>query len=143
MNKIQSAFIAYRHTGEDRRILEPILSSVRDELARLGVMAYCTFFDEDEFQNKGMGARQIMEHAFLTIEAKDLLFVVQASTKKSEGMLMEVGRFFGAKPMIVARRTTVDSTYVPEMADVTYDWSTLEELVAGIEPALTRLTSKS
>lgn len=119
-----------------------MLSSVRDEFARLGVDAYCTFFAEDEFRDKDMGARQIMEHAFQTVEARDLLFVVQASTKKSEGMLMEVGRFFGNKPIVVARRTTVDGTYVPEMADVTYDWSTLEELVEGIEPALSQFADK-
>src|SRR5579871_3573922 len=89
--KNMEAFLAYRHTGESMEDLEALLGSTRDALARAGVNAYCTFFDEAEFQSKSLGARQIMEHAFATIDTKDMLFVVQTSDNKSEGMLMEVG----------------------------------------------------
>jgi len=136
---MKTAFIAYRHTGEDPAVLEPILSTVRDGLARLSIEAYCTFFHEDEFQNKGMDARAIMEHAFATIEDKDFLFVIQAAQDKSEGMLMEVGRFFARKPIVVAKHASVIGTYVPDMADVSYEWSTTDELAAGIPVALSKL----
>ena len=42
----ESAFVAYKHSGEDPEVLEPMLTSVVDTLGRLGVDAYCTFFEE-------------------------------------------------------------------------------------------------
>ncbi len=136
---MKTAFIAYRHTGEDPAVLEPMLTGVRQSLAAMGIEAYCTFFVEEELQNKSMNARQIMEHAFETIESRDLLFVVQAGNLKSEGMLMEVGRFFGRKPIIVATNQS-EGTYLPSMADYTYSWQTPEELIAGVRPAVERLS---
>ncbi len=136
---MKSAFIAYRHTGEDPRKLEPMLGAVRDELGRMGIEAYCTFFDEDDFRARQLSARGIMQHAFETIASKDLLFVIQATNDKSEGMLMEVGRFFGIKPIIVATHSDVKGTYVPQMADISYQWHTVNELVEGVGPSVYQL----
>lgn len=128
------AFLAYRHTGEQPEDLEVLLGNTRDALARAGVNAYCTFFDEDEFQNKSFGARQIMDHAFETIEAKDMLFVLQTSENKSEGMLMEVGycRARGI-PVVVASKSDVEHTYLPDMADIAIRWNDPEDLHQQIE----------
>jgi len=139
MPKIKSAFVAYRHTGESPEVLEPMLSSVVKGLNKLGIETYCTFFSESDFQDKSHHAQQIMEHAFKTIENKDLLFVVMASQQKSEGMLMEVGRFYGRKPIVVARHKDVRDTYVPEMADLHFEWNTPKELTALTEQEVAKL----
>ena len=139
MATIETGFIAYRHTGEDPEVLGPMLTAVRDELGRIGIEAYCTFFDEAQFQSKSLGPRAIMAHAFEMIEARDMLFVILAGDAKSEGMIMEVGRFFGRLPIVMAVREGLGYTYLPDMADVTYTWATNSDLVAGIEPAVAQL----
>ena len=136
---MNSAFIAYRQTGEDPDILGPMLTGVSDEFNRLGIDAYCTFFDIADFQDKSLGAREIMIHAFETIQNKDFLFVIMTSSAKSDGMIMEVGRFFGVKPIIVAKHQSVDGTYIPDMADVVYEWSSQEELIGGIADVIKKI----
>lgn len=123
------AFLAYRHTGESLKNLEHLLGDVRDALAVSGIDAYCTFFDEAEFQNKSLNARQIMEHAFEMIDTRDLLFVIQTSENKSEGMLMEVGYCVAKSiPIVVAVRSDVRHTYLPEMGDIVISWKDIDDL---------------
>lgn len=142
MAKVDSAFIAYRHTGEDPVVLETMLGGICDEFDRLTIDAYCTFFSEQEFQNKSAAPKEIMQHAFKMIEGRDLLFVILANEAKSEGMIMEVGRFYGKKPIIMAVKEGVSGTYLPGMADVAYTWSNQAELCKGVEQALQRLGKK-
>lgn len=127
------AFIAYRHTGEEEATLSALLGAVRDALVAVGVEVYCTFFEESEFQDKQMSPREIMDHAFKIIEGSDLLFIVQASQEKSEGMLMEVGfaRAKGIK-VIVATKSGIDNSYLPSMGDVNFAWTDYEELALKI-----------
>ncbi len=139
---MKTAFVAYRHTGESPEVLEPMLSGVCSALKEIGIEAYCTFFSEEEFQSKSLSPRRIMEYAFETIEKKDLLFVVMANSDKSEGMIMEVGRFFGRMPIIVAKHESVEGTYIPEMADVCYEWTTNQGLVEGIPAGIAALDSR-
>ena len=127
------AFIAYRHTGESEEVLEEMLGGVCRALGKTGVNAYCTFFAEKDFQAKQMNARQIMEHAFEVIDSKDILFVVQASESKSEGMIMEVGYCIAKqKPIIVATHESVQSTYLPQMANTAFTYSSLDDLESKI-----------
>ncbi len=100
----------------------------------MGVDAYCTFFEEDEFQHKSLRAYQIMDHAFSIIDDSDLLFVIQTSESKSEGMLMEVG-YCRAKniPIIVATQQQVGATYVPDMGTVAFRWDDLNDLRTKIQ----------
>lgn len=132
--KNMEAFIAYRHTGESMEDLEVLLGGTRDALARAGVNAYCTFFDDAEFQNKAFGARQIMQHAFEMIDTKDMLFVIQTSENKSEGMIMEVGYCIAKGiPIVVAVKNGVQNTYLPDMADLQIQWDTIDNLHQQIE----------
>lgn len=132
MPKIKSVFIAYRHTGEDPVKLHQMLSGVVDALNKIGIKSYCTMFNQQEFDAKSLGAREIMEHAFAEIEINDALFVVQASNNKSEGMLMEVGRFYGVKPIIIAKHSKVQNTYLPDMGDITFVWENQGDLESGV-----------
>ncbi len=116
-------FIAYRFTGEDPQQLEPMLRSIIEAFNDRGVEAYSTFFDDLEFQDKSMSAKEIMVHAFRKIDDSDLLFVVQTSDNKSEGMIMEVGYCIAKhKPIVAAVRNTVGYTYVPDMAHISFRW---------------------
>lgn len=127
------AFVAFRFTGEDPKILEPLLTTVRDALKKAGVDSYCTFFEEDVFKDKQQGPRQIMEHAFSTIDGSDFLFVIQTSDNKSEGMLMEVGYAVAKRiPVVVVSHKDVGYTYVPDMASRSFQFSSNEGLAAKI-----------
>jgi nucleoside 2-deoxyribosyltransferase len=127
-------FLAYRFTGEDPKLLEPLLITIREALKEKGIDSYCTFFDEDEFKDKSLNARQIMEHAFKIIDESDFLFVLMTSENKSEGMLMEVG-YCVAKgiPIIVAVKEGINKTYVPEMSEMKIIWSNADQLAGLIK----------
>ncbi len=125
-------FIAFRSTGEDPRLLEPLLAAIVEAFERRRIEAYCTFFDRD-IKDKSLNARPIMEHAFEIINNADFLFVVQASDDKSEGMLIEVGYCLAKKiPIIVATKDSVNNTYLPAMASQSFKWTALEDLVKSI-----------
>ena len=122
-------FIAYRHTGEDPQRLFQLLPAVREAFFGQHHVVYCTYFDEDTFASAQYSARDIMEHAFRKIEEMGHLFVVQDSTEKSEGMIMEVG-YCRAKgiPITLAKRRAIFGTYLPDMADRVFEYATIEEL---------------
>ncbi len=138
MSRKLSAFVAYRHTGEDPAVLRPMLEAVCSALRERGVDVYCTFFSEEQFQQKSLGARDIMEHAFDELDRRNFLFVVQASPSKSEGMIMEVGycrratRHGDKKLIVVAIKEGVDGTYLPDMADRKITWVDDESLYQEI-----------
>lgn len=132
MRKIE-AFVAYRHTGESEVVLEDMLGRICRALGHTGVDPYCTFFEEKDFQAKQLNSRQIMEHAFRMIDARDMLFVVQASEARSEGMIMEVGYCLAKqKPIVIATHQDIRGTYLPQMADKAFAYESLEELESKI-----------
>lgn len=134
--KKHTAFIAYRHTGEKTEYLQELLSTVKDALAKAGVDAYCTFFEDAEFKNKSLEAYQIMEHAFSVIDESDMLFVIQATENKSEGMLMEVGYCIAKDiPIVVAASSKVEHSYLSEMATASFKWDDLQNLKKLIREA--------
>ncbi len=123
------AFIAYRFSGENITKVMPLLMAVRDSLKKKGVESYCTLFDEERFRNNGMSAKEIMSHAFSIIDDSDFLFVLQRSEEKSEGMLMEVGYCIAEnKPIIVATKSRIYNTYLPQLATIAFEWSGIEDL---------------
>lgn len=128
------AFIAYRFTGEEPEQLGELLARVRDKLKEAEVEAYCTFFDEASFKDKSYGAKQIMEHAFAVIDKSDMLLIIQTSENKSEGMLMEAGYCLAKGiPIVAAVKKGVTATYVPQIADRSFEWTDLEDFQKKIE----------
>lgn len=70
-----------------------------------------------------------MAHAFYVIDNSDILFVIQTSEERSEGMLMEVGYSIAKKKIIiVATKSGVHNTYLPTMGTIAFEWSNLEDL---------------
>jgi nucleoside 2-deoxyribosyltransferase len=129
-------FISYRHTGEKTEDLEPLLTSVCESLASSGVDTYCTFFNQDDFTSQSLGPHEIMQKAFEIIDDSDFLLVIQASERKSEGMLMEVGYCIAKKiPVIVAVKEGVDDTYLPDMANYAITWRSPDDLASELTAA--------
>jgi nucleoside 2-deoxyribosyltransferase len=131
------AFVAYRHTGEDPVKLRQYMSALQFASQQSGLEYYCTYFDENVFQDRLMGPRDIMHHAFNTIKNEcDFLLVILASDEKSEGMLMEVGYCIANNiPVVVVVSTEVQNSYLPELANQVFWWTQIGEL----EEALTRV----
>lgn len=123
-------FVVYKFTGVPAHELEALLVPVCDTLKSTEVGVYCSFFDEAEFQQRGWGVRQIMLHAFAIIESCDILLVILNSNDKSEGMIGEVMRYLGVKPIILAVHTDVDqsATHLPKLADMLLEWSSVPQL---------------
>lgn len=117
-------FLAYR-SGEDPALLSAVIDALRER----GATTYCTWFDKPKFREKGVNAGVIMEHAFSVIEKSDLLFVLQTSNVRSEGMLMEVGCALALKtPIIVATMLGVEHTCLPQMTSVFFEWTGIKDL---------------
>jgi len=123
------AFIAYRFSGEDPKIIEPALTAVRDGLNFQKIDSYCTFFNDLPDRDKNGTAKAIMLHAFKEIEQSDFLFVLQTSEAKSEGMLMEVGYCLAKQiPIVVANCRGVRSSYIHLLANKHFDWEDVLDL---------------
>lgn len=126
---MKKVFIAFRFSGENVKKIMPLLLVVRDSLKRKGIEAYCTLFDEHRFKDKSMDAKEIMAHAFSIIDTSEILFVVQTSEERSEGMLLEMGYSIAKRKLIiVATKSGVHNTYLPEMGTIAFEWSNLEDL---------------
>ena len=134
LSNIESAFVAYRHSGEDPEVLRPMLQAVVDVLGRAGVNSYCTFFEEEKFQAEGRTRREIMDHAFEMIRERDMLFVVKHSTEISEGMMMEVGmaREAGIPVVVAVQEEVKNEGYLPEMGDFAFSWTDEDDLASKI-----------
>lgn len=124
------AFVSYRHSGEDKYVLKLRMAAIKQGLERSGLEYYCTYFDEDGFQAKDMGASEIMHHAFDIIKDDcDFLLVVLANNEKSEGMLMEIGYCIAKGiPVVVVISTEVVNSYVHELANMVCWWGNLYDL---------------
>ncbi len=126
------AFIAYRFTGEDPAVIEPLLRAIVGAFEKKGITAYCTLLDGLNIQEKGV--RDIMDHAFSVIDDSHFLFVVQTSEAKSEGMIMEVG-YCRAKeiPIFVAKKAGVGNTHISQVATASFVWTDTEDLCRKIQ----------
>ena len=124
--------IAFRYSDEDFEIIKPILKTVKKALTLNNIDAYCTFFSKDR-DNNLKKPKDWMTHAFQIIDTCDFLFVVQHSSEKSEGMLMEVGYSIAKdRPVIVAVKDNIKGSYLSEMADYSFKWQNLTELEQNI-----------
>lgn len=126
-------FIAYRHTGEDLMELEKRISTIDIALAAKGIKSYATLSEESDFQENNVSAGQIMERAFQKITAMDGLFVLIASSEKSEGQLVEIGFALALKkPVIVARQKDA-KTYMHELTNLSFEYSDMADLSRKIQ----------
>ncbi len=130
-------FCSYAFTGEDKAVVVERMRLITDTFRAAGVEAYCNLFDT---KVEGLsGAKQFMDVALEELEVCDLVFVVMASERRSEGMLIEIGAAYAAgKPIILACHTSADgTTYLNQLAVKTLHWHTNQDLTRLIETLTT------
>lgn len=127
------AVVSYRYNGEVVERLEMLLLKVCDALKSAGVDPYCVFFEHYNKDNCNKTPAEMMQMAFSQIDKTDILFVIQTSEARSEGMLMEVGYAFakGVK-VVVATKKGVENTYLPSMADYSLAYDDQKDLLLQI-----------
>jgi nucleoside 2-deoxyribosyltransferase len=127
------AFIAYRFTGVPIEELRPLLRQVVDAFRRRNIDTYCSLFDEQTFQAEHYTQQDIFAHTFAILDGCDMLFVIQTTNEKSEGLLMEVGYCIAKRiPIVVAQHEHVTETYIHELAQVALRYTSVGELCAHI-----------
>lgn len=117
-------FVAYRSTGEDPAALAALLMTVKQAFAFRNIDAYCSHFFKQEFEQKDYSKREALLHAYSVIESSGFLFVLLASSEKSEGMLLEIGYAMAKdKPIVLAVREGVEGTMLPHLLVHSFVWS--------------------
>jgi nucleoside 2-deoxyribosyltransferase len=115
-----------------RRLLE----TAHGVLNELGVEAESLALDFAPTSAERSAPRAAMLTAFAMIDTADGLLVLQASPRRSEGMLMEVGYAIArGKQVIVAAHSSAKPSYLPDMADIQLRWSTLDDLAEALRGA--------
>ena len=128
------AFIAYRSTGEDPKLLEPLMTSVRDALVDKDIEVNCLFFNEQTILDNDYSPRQILEYAFKFIENSDFVFALQSSDNKSGGMLMEIGYTLAKGiPIVAAVKKDLEFKLIANVADATLSWADKSSLIYAIQ----------
>lgn len=125
-------FCSYACSGEDQQLLTARMRHVVDVLEGIGHEVYCYHFSAH--RSEDTTPRQAMQEALSKLGDYDALFAIIASGRRSEGQLIEIGAALSqGKALYVAEHiSAIDATYVPTLADETFIWSTLDDLVKGI-----------
>ena len=121
-------FCSYALTGEDRAIVIERLQLITQLLQDAGIQAYCNLYDTTI--QRPAGPKPCIDAALKALKDCDIVFVIQASDRRSEGMLIEIGAAYAAgKPIILARHDSAkDKTYLDQLAYKTVDWRTNDDL---------------
>jgi len=97
-------------------------------LKESGHEVYCNLFDDGTIGF--VDPDQFMHRALSILPGYDTVLVIQASSRRSEGLLMEVGAALALhKRIILAQHeSSIGHTYLPTLADETLIWRTGDEL---------------
>lgn len=84
-----TVFCSYAFTGEDEAVVRARMRTVVAALEQVGCAVYCNLFDPawSSYHTPG----EFIRRALSVLPQYDMVLVVQASPRRSEGMLMEVG----------------------------------------------------
>jgi len=121
-------FCSYAYTGEDERAVRERMDRVVAALKENGHDVYCNLFDDGTIGF--VNPEQFMHRALAILPSYDVVLVIQASARRSEGLLMEVGAALALhKQIILAQHeSSVGQTYLPALANRTETWRNSEEL---------------
>lgn len=129
-------FASYAFTGEDETILRARLNSLRAVFEELGLNYYIDCFAPGwkEMASRNATGGEFLRFALNDMKTSDVVFVIQSSERRSEGMLMEVGAAVAmGKKIIVAQHVSSNGkTYLPTVADATFTWSSEGELMRSV-----------
>ena len=133
-------FVSYAFTGEDITVLRQRLNAVRAELEQMGLSYYINTFAAgwQEMMDRNATGGEFLHFALKDMKTSDVVFVIQASERRSEGMLMEIGAAvaMGKKIILAQHQSSVGKSYLPTVADTTFVWQTEQELLDKIQANL-------
>lgn len=137
-------FVSYAFTGEDATALQQRLEAVRAVLDELGVSYYINKFAPgwQDMMDRGANGGEFLHFALQELETSDVALILNASERRSEGMLMEVGAAvaMGKKIIFAQHQSSVGKTYLPTVADATFVWQTEQELLDNIRESFSAQT---
>lgn len=125
-------YCSYAYTGEDQVQLQQRLEHVVEEIERLGHTPYCYHFSDH--RTSDIAPNDALTEALAQLKSCDAIFVIVSSDRRSEGQLMEVGAALalGKRVFVGQHQTAVDKTYVPSLAEHTFVWDSLNDLIEGL-----------
>lgn len=130
-------FVSYAFTGEDFDILQERLSGLRAVFDECGVDYYINAFAPEwqSMMDRNATGGEFLHAALKNMQSSDIVLVVQASDRRSEGMLMEVGAAVAmGKAIVLAQHSSsVGKTYLQTVADDTLAWQSERELLRKIK----------
>jgi len=133
-NDNMRVMVSYKYTGESVDRLDKLLSTICDSLCNAGANPYCVYFAKARGLIQQKSPAEMMKIAFKQIDRSDVLLVVQSSESRSEGMLMEVGYAVASQvPVVVITHSSVLSTYLPSIADISIRYNCVDDLRNIIE----------
>jgi len=122
-------FLSYRFTGEDPIVLEQTLSQIKAALESAGHSVFCSFWSEQHFRDNNFSNKQILDYALENLDSSDIYFAFIKSSDKSEGMLLEAGYAYAKKkPIWVAIKNGVKTTFLTELAEKVIEFKILDDL---------------
>lgn len=136
-------FVSYAFTGEEEAALAERLHAIKGVLESLAVDYYINIYDPDyrEMVENNVTPDVYLEAAFKSLKSSDVVLVINTSERRSEGMLMEVGaaKILNKKIIIAQHKTSVGKTYLPDVADETFVWSSEVELLNSVRESIQKL----
>ena len=109
--------------------MDIVLKQVVEALKIAGHETYCSFWDDEMFGNEKYTHKQILERALKELDKADIYLAFIKTQDKSEGMLMEAGYAFAkSKPIIVAIKEGVITTFLMQIAKDVIEFSNVDDL---------------
>ncbi len=125
-------FVSFRYTGEDPEERKTNLDAVCGALRTAGHVCYCSLDFEELYRREQYTNRQILEHDLEGLKQADAMVIFKHSQELSEGMLLETGHALAwKKPIFLAIKSGVKTTFLREFANRIVEFETLDEL-AGV-----------
>lgn len=125
-------FCSNAFTGEDVDTVNSRMQMVVDSLNAAGHQAYCPVFDPHKQKlQEHQDTKAIFEYAFSNLSKCDGMVAIIASSRKSEGQLMEIGAVLSeGKPLylLIKEDAAKEPTHLIKLATKTYVWKSEEDL---------------
>jgi len=122
-------FISYRFTGENLDTISDYLDCIKDILEKKGHSVFSSFWEEDTFKKNNFTRKQLLDYVFQEIDKADACFVFVRSSRKSEGLLLEVGYALAKnKPLALIIKEDVETVFLKDIAKSVIKYNNLSDL---------------
>ena len=126
-------FVSYAFTGEDFEVLRTRLTALKKMFDDLGFEYYMNTFAPEwqSMMDRNATGGEFLQAALKELHTCDMVLVLNSSERRSEGMLMEIGAAvaMGKKIVMAQHVSSVGKTYLPTVADSSFQWATEEDLL--------------